>query len=490
MLGLTRPRHRLATVIAVCGLLATGTAVQATTAATEAHAATPHRVLFDNAHAETAGNADWIISTSQPDPLGQDSSPSVETDWTGALSSWGVALQKTGNYSLKTLPSGSSLSYGGSSSLDLSNFDTLVLPEPNTLFTTAEKTAIMNFVKNGGGLFMISDHTGADRNNDGYDAVQILNDLMTNNSVDSTDPFGFSIDSLNITSGYPAAISDSTDPVLHGSFGTVTKSLIANGTTATLKPSDNSSVKGLLYRSGYSGNTGAFFLTSTFGSGRVAFWGDSSPIDDGTGQSGNTLYDGWNDTGATNAALALNATEWLSGASGSSGGGTGGGTGGGGSTSCTAAQLLGNNGFESGSTTWSASSGVITNSSSESPRTGSYYAWLDGYGSAHTDTLSQSVTIPSACTSATLTFYLHVDTAETTTSTAYDTLKVQLLNSSGTVLSTLATYSNLNAASGYTQRSFNLASYAGQTVTLKFTGTEGSSLQTSFVLDDTALNVS
>ncbi|MFF4546987.1 hydrolase [Streptomyces sp. NPDC001406] len=483
MLGSRRSRRRLTTALAGFGLLVTGAALQVATPATPAHAATTHRVLFDNAHAETAGNADWIISTSQPDPLGQNSSPSVETDWTGALSSWGVALQKTGSYSLKTLPSGSSLSYGGSSATDLSNFDTLVLPEPNTLFTTAEKTAIMNFVKNGGGLFMISDHTGADRNNDGQDAVEILNDLMTNNSVDSTDPFGFSIDSLNISSDYPAAISDSSDPVLHGSFGTVTKSLIANGTTATLKPADNSAVKGLVYRSGYSGNTGAFFLTSTFGSGRVAFWGDSSPIDDGTGQSGNTLYDGWNDSGATNAALALNATAWLAGSGTSGGGGGGGGT-------CTAAQLLGNNGFESGNSTWSASSGVITNSTGESARTGSYYAWLDGYGSATTDTLSQSVTIPSGCTAAALSFYLHIDTAETTTSTAYDTLKVQVLNSSGTVLSTLATYSNLNAASGYTKRSFSLASYAGQTVTLKFTGTEGNTLQTSFVLDDTALDVS
>ncbi|AZP15722.1 hydrolase [Streptomyces aquilus] len=479
---LPRSRHRLTTALAALGLLVTGAAVETSTA-TPAAAATPHRILFDNAHAETAGNADWIISTSQPDPLGEDSSPSAETDWTGALSSWGVALQKTGNYSLKTLPSGSSLTYGGSGAQDLANFDTLVLPEPNTLFTTAEKTAIMNFVKNGGGLFMISDHTGADRNNDGEDAVEILNDLMTNNSVDSTDPFGFSIDSLSISSDYPSAISDSTNPVLHGSFGTVTKSLIASGTTATLKPADNSSVKGLLYRTGYSGNTGAFFATSTFGSGRVAFWGDSSPIDDDTGQSGNTLYDGWNDSGATNAALALNATEWLAGASGSGGGGGGGST-------CTAAQLLGNNGFESGSSTWSASSGVITNSGSQSARSGSYYAWLDGYGSARTDTLSQAVTIPSACTTATFSFYLHVDTAETSTSTAYDTLKVQVLNSSGTVLGTLATYSNLNAASGYTQRSFSLAGYAGQTVTLKFTGTEGSTLQTSFVLDDTALNVS
>ncbi|MFE2266287.1 hydrolase [Streptomyces griseosporeus] len=484
MLGSRSPHHRtphrVTATLAALGLLAAGAALQVTATATEAHAATPHRVLFDNAHAETAGNADWIISTSQPDPLGQDATPSAETDWTGALSSWGVALQKTGAYSLKTLPSGSSITYGGTAATDLSNFDTLVLPEPNVLYTSAEKTAIMNFVKNGGGLFMISDHTGADRNNDGEDAVEILNDLMSNNSVDSTDPFGFAIDSLSISSDHPSAISDSADPVLHGSFGTVTKSLIASGTTATLKPADNSSVKGLLYRTGYSGTTGAFFATSTFGSGRVAFWGDSSPVDDGTGQSGNTLYDGWNDTSATNAALALNATAWLAGASGSGDGG--------GSTTCTAAQLLGNSGFESGSAAWSATSGVITSSTAEPARTGSYYAWLGGTGTATTDTLSQTVTLPSGC-AATLSFYLHVDTAETTTGTAYDTLKVQVLNGSGTVLGTLATYSNLNAASGYTRRSFSLSGWAGQTVTLKFTGTEGSKLQTSFVIDDTALDV-
>ncbi|MER6535120.1 hydrolase, partial [Streptomyces sp900105755] len=181
MPGFAVPRRTLTTALTVLGLLAAGAAVQATGAATPAHAATTYRVLFDDGHAEEAGNADWIISTSKPDPLAQDSSPSLDKDWTGALSSWGVALQKTGSYSLKTATS--ALTYGGSSTTDLSKFDALVLPEPNTLFTTAEKTAIMNFVKNGGGLFMISDHTGADRNNDGYDAVEILNDLMTNNSV-------------------------------------------------------------------------------------------------------------------------------------------------------------------------------------------------------------------------------------------------------------------------------------------------------------------
>ncbi|MFF3941554.1 M4 family metallopeptidase [Streptomyces phaeofaciens] len=149
--------------------------------------------------------------------------------------------------------------------------------------------------------------------------------------------------------------------------------------------------------------------------------------------------------------------------------------------SCTATQLLGNAGFESGNTTWTASSGVITNSSSQAARTGSYKAWLDGYGSTHTDTLTQSVTIPSGCTNTTFTFYLHIDTAETTTSTQYDKLTV----TAGST--TLATYSNLNAASGYVQKSFSLGSFAGSTVALKFSGVEDSSLQTSFVVDDTAV---
>jgi hypothetical protein len=55
---------------------------------------------------------------------------------------------------------------------------------------------------------------------------------------------------------------------------------------------------------------------------------------------------------------------------------------------------------------------------------------------------------------------------------------------------TLATYSNLNKSSGYAQKTLNLNAFIGQTVTIKFTGTEDASLQTSFVLDDTAVNVS
>ena len=147
-------------------------------------------------------------------------------------------------------------------------------------------------------------------------------------------------------------------------------------------------------------------------------------------------------------------------------------------------QKLGNPGFETGTAApWSASAGVIDNSASQAAHAGAWKAWLDGYGTTHTDTLSQSVAIPAGC-GATLTFYLHIDSAETTTSVQYDKLTVKAGST------TLATYSNLNKASGYSQKSFNLSSFAGQTVTISFTGTEDSSLQTSFVIDDTALTLS
>ena len=87
------------------------------------------------------------------------------------------------------------------------------------------------------------------------------------------------------------------------------------------------------------------------------------------------------------------------------------------------------------------------------------------------------------------TFWLHIDTAETTTTSAFDTLQVQIRNSSGTVLATLATYSNLNKNTGYAQKSFDVTAYKGQTIQVFLVGAEDSSLQTSFVVDDFALNV-
>ncbi|MDX6351387.1 MAG: hypothetical protein QOF84_6177 [Streptomyces sp.] len=152
---------------------------------------------------------------------------------------------------------------------------------------------------------------------------------------------------------------------------------------------------------------------------------------------------------------------------------------------CTPAQVVTNGGFENGTSPWSQSStGVITNRTGQTAHGGTTFAWLNGVGSTRTDTLSQSVTIPSGCSSATLTFWLHIDTAETTSSTAYDKLTAKIGST------TLATYSNLNKNTGYAQKSFDVSAFAGQTVNVAFTGTEDSSLQTSFVVDDVALDTS
>jgi hypothetical protein len=159
----------------------------------------------------------------------------------------------------------------------------------------------------------------------------------------------------------------------------------------------------------------------------------------------------------------------------------------------TSQQLLGNPGFENGSGSpapWSATELVISNNTAEPPHAGGWDAWLCGYGTTHTDTLAQVVSIPSNVSTVALTFWLHIDTAETSTTTAYDTLKVQIRNASGsTVLATLATYSNLNAAAGYSQKAFELGAYKGQTIQLYLIGAEDYTKQTSFVVDDFALTV-
>jgi hypothetical protein len=430
-------------------------------------AATSYHVLFDDTSAEQAGNADWVISTSMPDPTGQDATPSAETDWTGALSAWGVALQKTGNYVLDTLPPSGAITYGSSSNaLDLSNFNAFVLPEPNILFTAAEKTAIMQFVQAGGGLFMISDHNGSDRNNDGADSVKVLNDLMTNNSVDASDPFGFSIDVSSISTDNPNVIGSkaSGDPIINGPFGTVTGTIIRSGTTATLKPADNPAARGEVFRTGSSasGTTGAAVVTSEFGSGRVAYWGDSSPIDDGTGASGNTLFDGWDDPAGTDAAIALNATQWLAGGTASGGGGT-------------PSERVVDGNFES--TGWTLSGSAVTTTARA--HGGTHSLSLCGANNC-TAGASQSVTLPAGSTSAALTFWTYLTTQETGT-TAYDTLTVKIGST------TVKTLSNASTKGVWFSTSVPLGSYAGQTVSLSFSGKNGTKLPTTFWMDDVSV---
>lgn len=275
------------------------------------------KFLFDGSHGELAGNADWVLDVNSgvasryPSPAQSGiTSTTPETYWTGAISAWGVALAKLG-HTVEQLPAGTGITYGNSSNpQDLSNYQVFVVDEPNTVFTSAEKTAILQFVQNGGGLFMISDHTISDRNNDGWDSPAIWNDLMQNNSV-KANPFGFSVNMDNVVENSTNALASSTNPIMNGSQGKVSQLSFHNGATMTLSPTANSTVQGLIWRtSATQGNSLAMAASSTFGAGRVVIIGDSSPADDGTGSPGNTVYDGWNEN-VSHARLHLNASLWL-----------------------------------------------------------------------------------------------------------------------------------------------------------------------------------
>ncbi len=158
----------------------------------------------------------------------------------------------------------------------------------------------------------------------------------------------------------------------------------------------------------------------------------------------------------------------------------------------TTTQLLLNPGFESGNTIWTVSNNDIINPSSVSGmqiRSGTWGAWISGYGVVHTDTLSQDVAVSAGATHVELNFWLKIGTQETG-GVANDTLKVQIRNTSGVVLGTLATLSNLDASAHATfvKKSFDVTAYKGQTIRVYLEGVENASLATSFFLDDFELN--
>jgi Zn-dependent metalloprotease len=149
--------------------------------------------------------------------------------------------------------------------------------------------------------------------------------------------------------------------------------------------------------------------------------------------------------------------------------------------------LLGNPGFESGATVWTSTAGTITSSTSRPAHSGSWKAWLGGNGRTATENVAQTVTIPAGATAPALSYWFRSDTSESG-STVYDTLRVQII--SGGVTTTLTTYSNVGTNATFTKKSHSLAAYKGKTISVKFLMNEDPSLQTSFVVDDTAVTTS
>jgi hypothetical protein len=300
------------------------------------------KILFDATKAETASNADWVIdadlhnldwnpgprvcsscneSNAQKIPTPAQPAAGVntaETYWDGGLSFWGIDCAYKG-YIVETLPATTGkITYNDpTNAQDLSYYSAFVVCEPNIKFTDAEKTALLNFVNNGGGLFMISDHNVSDRNNDGFDSPNIWNDFFQTNSTGNSNPFGIIFDLANI-SETSTNISGNVKadtllrPLTGTGWGAVTKVKWSNGTTITINPTANASVLPIIYQNTGSGNNKVMVATARYGAGKVVAVGDSSPFDDGTGDTGDNLFAGYNgDVTPNHRNLIMNATIWL-----------------------------------------------------------------------------------------------------------------------------------------------------------------------------------
>ncbi|MFM9009195.1 MAG: T9SS type A sorting domain-containing protein [Bacteroidota bacterium] len=302
------------------------------------HAQTGVKILFDARKAQMAGNADWVVDADlynigtgtggvMQTGKGNEANPqriptpaqsgitstTAETYWKGALSAWGVELAKRG-YTVETLPFNVAITYGNTSNVqDLSNYKVFICVEPNIRFTSAEKTAILQFIQNGGGLFMAGNHSGSDRNNDSWDAPAIWNDLMSSNGI-KVNPFGITFDLVSFSQTTSNFATIAVNPILQGAAGTPLQMKYSSGTSMTLNKTANATVTGLVYKTGAAttGTSNVMFAQARYGTGKVAAIGDSSPPDDGTGDTNDQLYNGWSaEVNGDHSRILLNATLWL-----------------------------------------------------------------------------------------------------------------------------------------------------------------------------------
>jgi hypothetical protein len=176
-------------------------------------------------------------------------------------------------------------------------------------------------------------------------------------------------------------------------------------------------------------------------------------------------------TGASNTPVSVPVTLTVNGA------------GGGGS------ELIVNGGFEGSVSPWTLTGNGATFSTGGNAHAGTGYLILGGLNNS-SGSAFQQITIPSG-TSPSLNFWLNITSTETTTTTQFDKFFVEVRSTSGTLLATLATFSNLNkvaATNAYTLRgAFSLSSFADQTVRIQFRETTDVSLITSFRVDDVSV---
>lgn len=237
-------------------------------------AASAPKVLFDNCHAENVGNANWT--------------------YTGGFSDFATAFRNLG-CEVFDITEGPVL-YD-----TLKKFDIYVLGEPNSRLTDDEERALVQWVKDGGLLYLVGDHAGADRNNDGFDSVNIFNRFVKEFGFELIPAWAKRVDPIVVKEETPLLNSVKTLGLWGGTVLKVTNPTMAKGfVTVKFRDRDLGDVEGF------------YLVTSEVGKGRVVAMGDSSPYDDGTGDTPLALvHDGWNLVDHDSRQLARNTIAWL-----------------------------------------------------------------------------------------------------------------------------------------------------------------------------------
>lgn len=283
------------------------------------------KVLFDNTHGQTAGAADWVID--------------------GGFSDFANGLAHNGYY-VKELRKSTPITLS-----DLSGYDVLVIGEANIPYKQSEQSALLQYVQNGGSLFFIADHYNADRNKNRWDASEVFNGYRRGAWTDPTK--GMSTEEASSQAMQGVASSDwmgtnfgirfrynaigdvvadnITSP--SQSFGiTNGVSTIAMHAGSTLAVLDPKKAKGIVYlpttstswkyavdQGVYNGGgvaEGPYAAISKVGSGKAAFIGDSSPVEDATPKymreedgTAKKTYAGWSEQ--NDSILLLHMVDWL-----------------------------------------------------------------------------------------------------------------------------------------------------------------------------------
>ncbi|MFC5629917.1 endonuclease [Aliibacillus thermotolerans] len=286
------------------------------------------KVLFDNMHAQTAGQADWVID--------------------GAFSDFAEGIAENG-YQVEELRKNSPFTLE-----DLEDYDVFVIPEANIPFKKVEQDAMVEYVENGGSIFFISDHYNADRNKNRWDSSEVMNgyrrgahdnptkgmseDEKNSEAMQGIESSDWLSDNFGIRFRYNAlgniVANHIVDP--DESFG-ITEGVeeVTMHAGSTLAITDPKLAKGIVYlpdgldesdkwgpsvdQGIYHGGgieEGPYAAISKLGKGKAAFIGDSSPVEDITPKYRNeetgkrkTTYDGFID--ADNGTLLLNMVDWL-----------------------------------------------------------------------------------------------------------------------------------------------------------------------------------